>query len=95
MKRVTVILGEELKVNGLNTNTTLKEFRKQLNAKGFTEINTIYKAGKHIVTFLTEKVTRLMLIDAQLIKGTKVEREEYKLKAKDFKTKMSNFGYGW
>ena len=95
MKRVTVILRENEKVEGINVNTTLKGFRKQLKDKGYTEVNTIYRSGRHIVTFLTENVDRLNLIDAGLIRGSKKEREDYKLKTKDIKSKFANFGYTW
>ena len=95
MRKLTVILGQNIEVEGINLSTTLKAFRNELKSKGFTEVNTVYRAGKHVVTFLTEKVGRLNLIDAKLIKGSKEEREEYKLKTKNIKTKINNFGYAW
>lgn len=95
MKKLTVVLGENSKVEGISLNTSLKEFRNQLEKKGFTEINTVYRAGKHIVTFITEGMNRLSLIDAGLIRGSKKERTEYKAKTKDVVTKIHNFGYAW
>ena len=70
MRREIVVLrnNEKEKVLGLNTNTSLKEFRNQLKEKEYTEINTIYRAGHHIVEFLTVNLSRQELINAGFIK---------------------------
>ena len=93
--KIAVILGQNAKVEGLDLNVNLQQFRKQLKDKGYTEVNTVYRSGNHLVTFLTEKVNDLGLIDAKLIKGTKKQREEYAIKTKDVKSKIANFGYCW
>ena len=95
MKRLIVTLGTEEIVEGINANQTLKNFRAALKKKGYTEINTVYKNGKHIVEFITKEMKRIELIDAGLIKGTKEEQKEYSLKTKDTYTKKSNLGYAW
>lgn len=80
--KTTVVLNqstEDLKVEGIKTNgTTLKQFRADLVKKGFTEINTIYRSGKHVVTFVTETVKEIVLADSGLIKGSKKVRAELK-----------------
>lgn len=82
-------------VNGMDLSVDLKGFRNQLNKKGYTEINTYLEDGKRVVEFITEKLTRLQLIDAGLIKGTKEERQAYKEATKTVISKKSNFGYAW
>lgn len=95
MKKITVTLGQNTYEEGMNLNVTLKQFRDQLNQMGYTEVNTVYRAGKHIVTFLTGDMSRLQLIDSGLIKGTRMEKKEYKSKTNDVKTKINSFGYSW
>lgn len=36
----------------------LKEFREELSRKGYTEINTIYRSGYHVVKYITAPLTR-------------------------------------
>ena len=99
MRKETVVLNprgaEKELVNGLNLNTNLKEFRKQLDKLGCTEINTYKKDGKQVVEFLTAKITRMQLIDAGLIKGSKEERQAYNEATKSQLSKKTNFGYAW
>lgn len=99
MRREVVVLNptatEKEIVNGMNVNVNLKGFRDQLNEKGYTEINTYLKDGKRLVEFITEKLTRIQLIDAGLIRGTKEERQAYKEATKTVIAKKSNFGYAW
>lgn len=71
MRREIVTLNNNTqarKVAGININTTLKDFREQLKAKGYTEIRTIYRAGHHIVEFITATLTQDELRAAGLIK---------------------------
>ena len=49
---VTLNNGEGV-VLGLDSETTLKEFRKQLKDKNFKELKTIYRKGKFIVSFIS------------------------------------------
>ena len=65
---VTLKNNEKVKVLGLNTDTNLKEFRSQLKDKGFTEIRTIYRAGYHVVEFITAALSQDELLAAGLIK---------------------------
>lgn len=65
---VTLNNNEKVKVLGLNTNTGLKEFRAQLKDKGYTEIRTIYRAGYHVVEFITATLSQDELFTAGLIK---------------------------
>lgn len=76
-------------------NTTLKQFRQQLAKAGFTEINTIYRAGKHVVTFITSVVSELVLIDSGLIRGTKKARAELKKLNNNRKLKHDVLGYSF
>lgn len=71
MRREIVTLNNSTqarKVAGININTTLKDFREQLKAKEYTEIKTIYRAGHHIVEFITATLTQDELRAAGLIK---------------------------
>lgn len=99
MRKETVVLNptgvEKELVNGLDLNTNLKEFRKQLDKLGYTEINTYKRDGKQVVEFVTTKKTRLELIDAGLIKGSKEERQAYYEATKSPLLKKTNFGYAW
>lgn len=78
MKKVTVILGEEKEVEGINLNTTVKGFRQQLTEKYYTEIGCVYRAGKHVFTFITDKLNRKTLVEAGLVKPTKEEKKDLK-----------------
>lgn len=99
MRKETVVLNptgtEKELVNGLNLNTNLKEFRKQLDKLGYTEINTYRKEGKQIIEFITSKLSRLQLIDAGLVKGSEEERQVYIEATKSPLLKKTNFGYAW
>lgn len=99
MRKETVVLNptgtEKELVNGLDINTNLKGFRKQLDKLGYTEINTYKKNGKQVVEFVTVKMTRMQLIDAGLIKGSKKERQAYCEATKSPLLKKANFGYAW
>ena len=39
-------------VDGLDTEVSLSEFRKQLKDKKFTELNVVYRKGKFVVSFI-------------------------------------------
>lgn len=52
----------------LKAGESLKDFREKLKNKGYTEINTIYRAGCHVVEYITATLTRQELADAGLIK---------------------------
>ena len=52
----------------LKAGESLKNFREKLKNKGYTEINTIYRAGCHVVEYITATLTRQELADAGLIK---------------------------
>lgn len=99
MMKQTVILNptntEKEMVLGLNLSTTLKDFRKQLANKGYTEVNTYKKEGKVVAEFITEKLTRLQMIDSGVIKGTREERKQYREMTKSPRVKKANFGYTW
>ena len=78
--KTTVVLNqstEDLKVEGIKiNNTTLKQFRTELTKKGFTEVKTIFRGGKHVVTFVTMAVKEIVLADGGLIRGSKKVRTE-------------------
>ena len=99
--KTTVILNqstEDLKVEGININgTSLKQFRAELTKKGFTEINTIYRSGKHVVTFITMAVKEIVLADSGLIRGSKAIRAELKRLNTSFdgKLKLNTLGYSF
>ena len=95
MRKVIATVGEKMKIEGVDFNTTLKGVREQLQKKGYTEINVVYRAGKHIITFLTGSIDRLILIDVGLIKGSKEERKQHIEKTKNIKVKIDNLGYAW
>ena len=42
----------------LRAGESLKDFREKLKNKGYTEINTIYRAGCHVVEYITATLTR-------------------------------------
>lgn len=46
----------------------LKEFRKELERKGYTEINTIYRAGFHVVKYITVPLSRQDLVSLGFIR---------------------------
>ena len=97
--KTTVVLNqstEDLKVEGIKINgTSLKQFRAELSKKGFTEINTIFRSGKHVVTFVTETIKEIVLADSGLIKGSKLIRTELKRLNKDSKLKFNTLGYSF
>ena len=98
--KTTVVLNQsndtEVKVEGININgTSLKQFRAELTKKGFTEINTIYRSGKHVVTFITMAVKEIVLADSGLIRGSKAIRAELKRLNKDSKLKFNTLGYSF
>ena len=80
MTKQTVILNQSKEESTLTigdvklqtNNTTLKQFRQQLTKAGFTEINTVYRAGKHVITFISgfSKVT-IAVSSIQLLGGKK------------------------
>lgn len=75
MRKEIVTLGTDVILEGLlDANVSLKNFREQLKKRSFTEVGTIYKAGKHIVTFVTAKLTREQLIDLGYVKATKQDK---------------------
>ena len=88
-----------IKVDGksINTEVSLKDFRKQLQQLGCTELRQLYRAGKHVVEFLTYAVkNRLMLVDSGFIKGTKEERKELKrIKGLNPKDRVNVIGYSF
>lgn len=73
------VIGEDFiqikKGEGLTCNVTLQQFRRYLFDNGYTEIRTIYRAGKHIVEYFKGKLTRGQLIDAGYVKPTKEEKK--------------------
>ena len=99
MKKVTVTIGDFCNLDeteGIKTyKKSLKDVRKQLENKGFIELNVQYKAGKHILTYITEKVDRLILIDSGLIKGTKAERKQLARVKDNPKEKYNLLGYSY
>lgn len=99
MKKITVTIGDFCNLDeteGIKTyKKSLKDVRKQLENKGFMELNVQYKAGKHILTYITEKVDRLILIDSGLIKGTKAERKQLTRVKDNPKDKYSLLGYSY
>lgn len=52
----------------LKAGESLKDFREKLKNKGYTEINTIYRAGCHVVEYITATLTRQELANAGLIR---------------------------
>ena len=97
--KTTVVLNqstEELKVEGIKINgTSLKQFRTELAKKGFTEVNTIFRGGKHVVTFVTETIKEIVLADSGLIRGSKLIRTELKRLNRDSKLKFNTLGYSF
>ena len=102
--KTTVILNETNEeeyfiLNGAHiplTNTTLQQFRENLKKHNGTEINTIYRAGKYVVTFITDKLNRIQLVDCGLIKGTREERKELKkIRSLSPKEQVQKIGYCW
>lgn len=55
-------------ITTLRAGESLKDFREKLKNKGYTEINTIYRAGHHVVEYITATLTRQELADAGLIR---------------------------
>lgn len=95
--KTSIIVGDVIVVEGIESGfgSTLQDIRKQLEDKGYTEVRTLYKGGKHIVEFITRDVSNIKLIDAGLIRGTKAEREEYKTLTKTPLEKKNNLGYSY
>ena len=99
--KTTVVLNqstEDLKVEGIAVNkTTLKQFRADLKKYGFTEVSTIYRGGKHVVTFITMVVKEIVLADSGLIRGNKAIRTELKRlnTSYDNKLKFNMLGYSF
>ena len=79
----------------LDNKAELKKFRNEIKDKDITEINLVYKAGKYIMTIINMALSKIQMIDAGLIKGTKVERKQYNQIVSDPKTKYYNVGYSW
>ena len=103
MTKQTVILNQSKEESTLTigdvklqtNNTTLKQFRQQLTKAGFTEINTVYRAGKHVITFISGISNELQLADSGLIKGSKKVREELKKLNVNRKLKQNVLGYSF
>lgn len=58
------------------TKEELLKVRKSFEAKGFTEVKLLYRAGQYILTYLTEKVDKFGLMASGWIKPSK-EFKEY------------------
>lgn len=97
MMKIIMTIGAGEYVKGIRNfeNATLQSIRKQLDNKNYTELKTYRKGGKQIIEFVTGKVSRLKLIDAGLIRGSKKERSDYKAKTITSKDKYDNFGYNY
>jgi hypothetical protein len=54
----------------------LQGFRKEMKAKGFTEIKLLYRAGQYVLTYLTETVDKFGLMASGWMKPSK-EFKEY------------------
>ena len=109
--KTTVILNQTVGANGTEvsdtlkvgdvklkvTGTTLKQFRADLKKYGFTEVSTIYRGGKHVVTFITMVVKEIVLADSGLIRGNKAIRTELKRlnTSYDNKLKFNMLGYSF
>ena len=92
---ISTIQREGIKEITLNSKTELKQFRESVKDKDITEINLIYRAGKYIIKVINQKLNRLQMIDAGLIKGTKKEKAEYEKLTETPKSKKQNLGYSW
>lgn len=79
----------------LDSKAELKKFRNEIKDKDITEINLVYRAGKYIMTIINMALSRIQMIDAGLIKGTKTERKQYNQIVSDPKTKYYSMGYSW
>ena len=66
------------------TKEELLKVRKNFEAKGFTEVKLLYRAGQYVLTYLTEKVDKFGLMASGWMKQSK-EFKEY-AKANKLKT---------
>ena len=62
----------------------LQGFRKEMKAKGYTEVKLLYRAGQYVLTYLTETVDKFGLMASGWMKPSK-EFKEY-AKANRLKT---------
>ena len=60
----------------ITTKEELLKVRKNFEAKGFTEVKLLYRAGQYVLTYLTEKVDRFGLMASGWLKPSK-EFKEY------------------
>ena len=60
----------------ITTKEELLKVRKNFEAKGFTEVKLLYRAGKYVLTYLTEKVDNFGLMASVWLKPSK-EFKEY------------------
>ena len=58
------------------TKEELLKVRKSFEAKGFTEVQLLYRAGQYVLTYLTEKVDKFGLMASGWMKPSK-EFKEY------------------
>ena len=60
----------------ITTKEELLKVRKNFEAKGFTEVKLLYRAGQYVITYLTEKVDKFGLMASGWLKPSK-EFKEY------------------
>ena len=68
----------------ITTKEELLKVRKNFEAKGFTEVKLLYRAGQYVITYLTEKVDKFGLMASGWLKPSR-EFKEY-AKANRLKT---------
>lgn len=64
----------------LQNKQSLRDNRKWLKDKGFTEINLIYRAGQYVLTYIDEAVDPLILMATGIIKDKRTKEQKEQMK---------------